>query len=297
VAVSGLKYPAAWRFGPPRSSGSLTDSLPPGAVDGLVKFAMIAAGAHASGRDRGLEHMKRSISEATGGSYYPSSSESWAETDLRLYVEEGRKNPPALIDGIVTGCRDTPVGTGEGLLFDPGPINAMLRTHGVGYEVVGDELRLSSLVGMPESTPAPSLLDNTQAELGVAWKRADELLSSGHPDEAVSKIWFVIESLLVAFRGLTIDGKMVEGSYFNEIVKSLRRRDLDPMFKMVLEIATRVHGQLSDPATGGIRHGRDPALEPTSQDDGQFLVAQARAIAYYICSQYQRASGLPPEPA
>jgi len=283
-----MKYPPAWRFAPPKDTDRVNSTVPEEALEELLRLASRAAGLHPRGREAGLEHMKHSISATSGRGYSPSSSESWAETDLRRLLEGLKDEPPVLIEGIVTGCRSITDSEGRSILDDPTPINRIMEKFGMGYRISGDEILLGESIPPPTVEPVPSLIEQTAAELGKAWKRADQLLDEGHPDEAVAKIWFVLESILTVFRGLKVGDQTVEGAYFNKVVHSLKGTEIDPTFKMVLDLASRVHGQLSDPSTGRLRHGSELGIPPISPQEGRFLVGFAKSLGYYICSEYQR---------
>jgi hypothetical protein len=63
------------------------------------------------------------------------------------------------------------------------------------------------------------------------------------------------------FQGLESGTGTIEGKYFNEIVKDLRRRNPGTMMYQVLSWITTLHGFLSSPTGGGVRHGTQMSAE------------------------------------
>jgi hypothetical protein len=87
--------------------------------------------------------------------------------------------------------------------------------------------------------------------------RSEQLLSEGHPREAVQEILWLLETVTTAFRGIETESGTVEGKYFNQIVRDLRVKRPGTTLDRVLEWVTSVHGYLSSPTGGGVRHGLD----------------------------------------
>jgi hypothetical protein len=78
-----------------------------------------------------------------------------------------------------------------------------------------------------------------------------------------------------AFQGLEIGDSTVQGKYFNKIVDDLRRHH---SIERVLNWATTLHGYLSSPTGGGVRHG---AILKT---DMVMLPREGRLFCNLICS-------------
>ena len=83
------------------------------------------------------------------------------------------------------------------------------------------------------------------------------MLSAGRGREAVQETLWLLETVATAFRGAETATGTVEGKYFNDIVKQLRRLHPASTLDLVLRWATEVHGYLSSPTGGGVRHGLD----------------------------------------
>jgi hypothetical protein len=88
-------------------------------------------------------------------------------------------------------------------------------------------------------------------------QRSERLLSDGRFREAVQETLWLLESVATAFRGAEFSGDSVRGKYFNEIARDLRRLMKGSTLDRVLEWVLALHGYLSSPTGGGIRHGLD----------------------------------------
>ncbi len=64
-----------------------------------------------------------------------------------------------------------------------------------------------------------------------------------------------------AFDGQEIGTGTVEGKYFNEIVRALRNNNRGSALAEALGWMTKMHGFLSSPGGGGVRHGTQLAAD------------------------------------
>jgi hypothetical protein len=111
------------------------------------------------------------------------------------------------------------------------------------------------MVPVPERPP--TLAEHARDILQASLRRAEDLLSEGRGREAVQETLWLLETIATAFRGADSGTGTVEGKYFNEIVKDLRRLHPGTTLERVLRWASEVHGYLSSPTGGGVRHGLD----------------------------------------
>ena len=66
-----------------------------------------------------------------------------------------------------------------------------------------------------------------------------------------------METVSTAFKGTDTPSGRVDGKYFVKIVKDLRRLHQGNTLEQVLGWIVQLHGYLSSPTGGGIRHGTD----------------------------------------
>jgi hypothetical protein len=247
-----LRFPGAWRFTPPADGDFINAAIPESAVGEF--FDVIDKLRNDNGRWSMLEHFKSHF----GGSSR-SSSESWAYSDLMSSMDHAAKNAPMFIESFYDACEVLRNESEEWFVPDVPFLNAILAKYNVGYEIRPPELVPREIGGrlivVPQ--PSPTLAESAKETLDRSLKRSEELLSEGRSREAVQEILWLLETVSTAFRGLETQSGKVEGKYFNKIVGDLRKKHPGTTLEQVLDWITKMHGYLSSPAGGGIRHGMD----------------------------------------
>ena len=261
--------------------------IPPEAVDDFEKLILRVA---AQGNRKGLlEQFKRHFCSAVGSAYYPSSSESWAQSDLRTYMFEAASTPELFIEAMYDGCSDLSPESGY-----VGPsvdlLNEILRKHGVPFEIRSSDL-ISTHAGPPVSLPEPpGSLDLGAAEIvRKSLRRAEELLAESRPREAVQEMLWVLESIATAFRGVALPGGTVQGRYFNQIAGELRRSAKGTTLDRVVDWTTNLHGFLSSPTGGGVRHGLDLNWgTEMSREEGRLFCNLSLSYVTYLLAEHEK---------
>jgi hypothetical protein len=137
-------------------------------------------------------------------------------------------------------------------------INRVLSEASAGYEIRGDELIPTTSTSPIEVPTEPlSFEDEAKAAISTALEASARALAEGKGRQAVQELLWVLETVATAFRGLETSEGTVRGRYFNEIVRELRRRRETKHHKQIFEWMLALHGFLSSPTGGGIRHGVD----------------------------------------
>lgn len=248
----GLKFPGAWRFTPPADGHFINAQMPSGAVADfrdLIEKIRTDLSPWAT-----MEHFKHAF-----GARSTSSSESWAYSDLITASDSAAENAPLFIESFYDACEDLRGKPGELFVPDVTVINAVLARHTVGYLVQPPNLIALELAGpsIPVAPPPPSLSESAREVLEKSLKRSDELLREGHLRESVQEILWLLETVTTAFRGVETESGKIEGKYFNRIVRELRSNHPGTTLDRVLDWITNMHGYLSAPGGGGVRHGVD----------------------------------------
>ena len=252
-----LKFKGAWRFTPPADGQFRNQSIPEGAIEECVNLIMKVA--TQGDRQEILEHFKGYFCEAAGTTHVWSSNASWAETDLWRYMREAAQNAPLFIEALYDACESFGASDKNHFAPDARMLNAVLAKHRVGYEIRAPRLVLreneAPLVEVPDR---PQTLAETAVEVFQAsLRRSEELLSESRGREAVQEILWLLESVATAFQGLDTGSNTVEGKYFNQIVRDLRSSSPGTTLERILNWMTALHGYLSSPTGGGVRHGLD----------------------------------------
>jgi hypothetical protein len=120
-------------------------------------------------------------------------------------------------------------------------------------------------------------------------ERAEHLLSEGHHRESVQETLWVLESVTTAFRGVESAGDSVRGKYFNEIVRDLARIGKGSTLEHVLRWVTSLHGYLSSPTGGGVRHGLDlNGGVPIGANEARLFCNLIRSYISYLLTEHEQ---------
>ena len=247
-----LRFPGSWRFTPPADGNFVNKAMPPQAVG---EFSTLIDRIPApKGRWGMIEHFKQRFG---GGS--SSSSESWAQTDLMRLMDSAAENAPLFIEFFYDACESLRERADGWFVPDASFINAILSRHNVGYEIQPPDLVARELGGptIAVQVSVPGVAERAKGVIEGSLSRSDQLLAEGRPREAVQEVIWLLETVATAFKGVDTQSGKVEGKYFNQIVRDLRSKRSGTTLERVLDWITAMHGYLSSPTGGGVRHGTD----------------------------------------
>lgn len=243
-----LIFDKAWRF---QSHGTIPDD----ARWAFTEFINRVAGQ--SGNPKYvIEHFKRRFAGAAGRDYVSSSNLDWAHGDLRTVMEDAQANAALFIeafyDSVIELERERP----ELGLPDVTHINKVLWDTNVPYEVRPPELvARNPQTPIPVQEHAPSFDETAREEISASLREMDRLLGESRDRQAVQEGLWLLESLVQAFQGLETEQGTVKGKYFNKIADELGRHHQGLVLEQALRWITQLHGFLSSPTGGGVRHG------------------------------------------
>jgi hypothetical protein len=278
-----LQLPEGSRFG----RRSVAEVLPPKAVS---EFDDLIGKIAAQGDRRDLfEHFKGYFCGAIGAAHFWSSNESWAYTDLLKYMEEAARNPALFVEAFYDACEAL---RGEAKYEIPGVdvMNEVLREHEVHLEIRPPRLvRLESVARVPAPEPPPTLAEGASAIIRQSMQRAEDLLGENRPREAVQEMLWILESIATAFRGASLTTGTVQGRYFNEIARELRAASRGTTLERVIDWSTQLHGYLSSPTGGGVRHGLDlKSGTAISLEEGRLFCNLILSYVTYLMAEHAR---------
>lgn len=284
-----LQFPPSWRFQAPKYPDERQNSVPAGAIDDFMRLVRIAS---AQGPAKPiLEHFKRSFSTAIGSPYNSSSSEGWAESDLQTVMASAALNPPVFIEAFYSACESLRVQSPGLSLPDIGMINEILGRHTVAYRIRGNDLVATDAgnVPIPSLNVPPTIAEEARQQLLSSSRRADQLLAEGHGREAVQENLWLLETVATAFQDLETEAGTVAGKYFNQIVRDLQRMSQNTTFQRVLRWVVEMHGYLSSPSGGGVRHGLDlNSGIGISLNEAQLFCNMARSYVAFFLNEHER---------
>lgn len=284
-----LSFNPKWRFRAPADGRYANSSIPEEALRAFDD--LIQKTATQGKRWEILEHFKGAFSRACGSSHVWSSNESWAETDLSRDMGYAAENAPLFLEAFYDACKE--LEDQEMAVPDVGMINEICEEHKIGYLVHPPELvARESVASIAVSEQSPSLAESATEILQESLQRAEHLLSEGRHREAVQETLWVMESVTTAFQGVESAGDAVRGKYFNQIVKDLRRIARGSTLERVLEWLTALHGYLSSPTGGGVRHGLDLNTGvQVEANEARLFCNLIRSYISYLMTEHERLTG------
>ncbi len=218
---------------------------------------------------------------------YRSSSLFFAPLDARDAMDDAATNAPVFIATFYNACSEIAERFGAANVPDVVTINRLLEKHKIGYVIDPPNLRLREAVDVVPVPPS-TLLQQAHQRFRSAAERSEQLLSEGKDEEAVSHIWWLLESISTAFAGLDVNGRTIQGDYFNEVTKSLQQADGAGTLGTVARWLIALQAYLSGPDQGGIRHGGQLHLEGLLHHEAVLLFNLTRTYISYLLAEYER---------
>jgi hypothetical protein len=169
-------------------------------------------------------------------------------------------------------------------------LNRLLQEAGAGFQIVPPDLVSTTelaQVAIPER--APSLDEEAELLIRQSLKQSEQLLAEGRTRQAVQEILWLLETVATAFQGINLGTGSVQGKYFNKIAEELRRHNRGKTLDQVLSWLTTLHGYLSSPTGGGIRHGTDLARGSAVQPNEALLYCNLiRSYITFLLAEHER---------
>lgn len=273
-----LKFKNEWRF---KSPGEI-----PPKVD--EEFSQIIKKI-AKGEHDVLEHFKKYFGSVCGKSPSRSSNASWAASDLDNYMTEATQNPALFIEAFYDGWNA--LGENYPKIHLPF-VNEVLKIYNTRFQIDNGELIYDGLPVTASPKIPNSFLEDAKDIIGESLQDGDRLLAEGRYRQAVQEMLWLLETLVTAFDGKEVNGKKIDGKYFNEIIKKLRKSELGTTFGQVIIWVTTLHGYLSAPSGGGIRHGlhlQDGDL--TTENEARLYYNLIKSYIAYFLAEYEKFYG------
>jgi hypothetical protein len=278
-----LKFNGKWRFDSP---GRIADG-----VQGEFS-RLIGKIATQGSRQEILEHFKSYFAGAAGTTCSWSSNTSWAETDLDAYMRDAATNAPLFIEAFYDACDALQRSHAEYAVLDTAMINRVLAKYNAGYRIQPPNLipiNGNEAIDVPREPP--SLDQQAQEIIQQSLKQSEQLLSEGRDRQAVQEILWLLETVSTAFQGLDTGSGTVQGKYFNKIADDLRNHNKGKILEQVLAWVTTLHGFLSSPTGGGIRHGTDLRTAVVIQpNEARLFCNLIRSYISFLMVEHERLS-------
>jgi hypothetical protein len=205
------------------------------------------------------------------------------------YMEEAAHTPELFVEAFYDACEALRVDDNYELP-SVDLMNEILRGHRVLLEIRPPRLvKVATGARVPHPAPPPTLAEGASAIVRKSMQRAEELLGENRPREAVQEMLWILESIATTFRGATLSTGTVQGRYFNDIARELRAALRGTTLDRVVEWCTQLHGYLSSPTGGGVRHGLDlnsgTAISP---EEGRLFCNLILSYVTYLMTEHAR---------
>lgn len=239
-----------------------------------------------------LEHFKDFFASAAGTTSNWSSSTSWAEYDLYNYMSSAATNAPLFIEAFYDACEA--LRSKNIAVPDVRVMNRILAKHETGYEIRPPHLVSNSAEPVPVevTSEVPSLDDQARELIQSSLHQSERFLSEGHCRQAVQEVLWLLETVSTAFQGLDTGTGTIQGKYFNKIVADLRKRKAGTTLDQVLDWISTLHGYLSSPTGGGIRHGTNlKSGVATQPQEARLFCNLIRSYILFLLAEHGKLSG------
>ena len=276
-----LEFSGEWRYDSP-------GAMPSGVKD---EFRQLIDKICVQGpRKQILEHFKRHFASAAGVQHHDSSSVDWASTDLERVMSEASENAPLFLEAFYDACEALKSRCPGMAMPGVERINRILSDHKTRYQIDPPNLVTNKQFILTSVPSQPTTLDfRRRARIEDAINASDRALTEVNVRPAVLEMLWALETTSTLFRDEEIHNENIDGDYFNEIIRSLQKRAKGHQ-KRILEWMMNLHGYLSSPRGGGIRHGVDLWEESSDLDinEARLICNLIRSYLTYLISEYER---------
>lgn len=243
-----LNFDPSWRLRPP-------GKIARGVISDLAVLIKRVAGQHGN-RQHIIEHYKRYFADAAGRPHHYSSTLNWAESDLDDYMREAGENAPMFIEAFFDTGQALKNQNEEFVVPNVTIINHVLSSNNAGYELSPPNLiARNAPASIPLEELPPSLDALAHERIQRSWKKAEDYLTAGENRQAVQEILWLLETVSTVFQGIPVGESTIQGKYFNKIADELRQHRKGQVAEQAVTWMKTLHGYLSSPTGGGVRHG------------------------------------------
>jgi hypothetical protein len=273
-----LKFESAWRFDSP---GKIPSGVSNDFSDMIGKIAR--------GEQKILEHFKQYFASASGTTAAWSSSARWADSDLHTYMDSAAENAPLFIEAFYDAC-ETLKSEHDYPAPDVNLINRILANYEAPYRVEPPNLvfQKSHVTALPPDIPV-SLDQGARELIQASISEGQKLIAEGRYRQAVQEVLWLLETVTTAFQGLNDGETSIEGKYFNKIIEELKGNKQGTALEQIIGWIKNLHGYLSAPVGGGIRHGMHlKEGVATSQSEARLYYNLTISYISFLLSEYER---------
>lgn len=274
-----LQFDKAWRY---ESPGEM-----PNDVVEAVFSRIISRLPAAVNRQEVYELFKPRFAACAGESFSRSSTEGWAASDLLALMGRAAKNAALFVEALYDALQDFDSRHPEAGVPPWHYVNEVFASS--GYAIVPPNL-IVGRVAAPVVVPSmPSLDEQANERIRRSLSESERLLNTGKYRLSVQEILWLLETVSTAFQGSEHEDGTVTGKYFNRIIGDLKRFSRGRVLSEAILWMEKLHGYLSSPSGGGVRHGAvlSDAYELT-EGEARLFCDLTRSYVTYLLHEHQR---------
>jgi hypothetical protein len=204
---------------------------------------------------------------------------------------QAAENGPVFIEAFCSACENLKAAYPQAEVPPLSVINRVLVKENAAYQIRDDKIVQVTGEPIEISIATASFEDQARTAVSTALETADRALGEGNGRQAVQELLWLLESIATAFRGMETSGGTIQGAYFNQIVRELKSLQSTKHQEQIFSWIQTLHGYLSAPAGGGVRHGidlkRGVALE---LNEARLCCNLIRSYIQYLIAEHERLS-------
>lgn len=280
-----LNFDPSWRFISP-------GKIVPDVIPDLTVLIKRVSGQY-DNRQTVIEHYKGYFADAAGRPSYRSSSLSWAVSDLNDYMQEAGENAPLFIEAFFTAGQALKSKNPDLVVPDVTTINRVLANHNAGYELDPPQLvARNAPASIPVEALPPSLDAQAHETIQRSLMKAEGYLTAGENRQAVQEILWLLETVSTVFQGIPVGDATIQGKYFNKIADELRCHRKGQVAEQAIGWMKTLHGYLSSPTGGGVRHGGTlTGAAEMSPHEARLFCNLIRSYLSFLLDEYETLGG------
>lgn len=118
--------------------------------------------------------------------------------------------------------------------------------------------------------------------------KAEDYLTAGENRQAVQEILWLLEAVSTVFEGIRVGDSTIQGKYFNKIADELRSHRKGQVAEQAIGWIKTLHGYLSSPTGGGVRHGGTlSSAAEMSAHEARLFCNLIRSYLSFLLDEYE----------
>jgi hypothetical protein len=208
-------------------------------------------------------------------------------------MREAGENAPLFIEAFFSAGQSLGRQHPDLIVPDVATINRVLVKHNAGYELDPPQLiARNAPTSIPVEILPPSLDAQAHEKIQRSLMKAEDYLTAGENRQAVQEILWLLETVSTAFQGIPVGDGTIQGKYFNKIADELSHHRKGQVAEQAIGWMKALHGYLSSPTGGGVRHGATLSADTElSAHEARLFCNLIRSYLHFLLDEYESLKG------